>query len=63
MKTTLKKLYIQPRVLVSRMEPGNLLDGSIDPDSGDVTLTPGGGDGTISGDEVNSKLTITDVWE
>lgn len=63
MKTTLKKLYIQPRVLVSRMEPGNLLDGSIDPNSGDVTLTPGGGDGTISGDEVNSKLTITDVWE
>lgn len=62
MKTTLKKLYIQPSVTVAHMESGNLLDGSIDRASGNVTVTPGGGE-TIKGEEANSKITINDVWE
>lgn len=60
MKTMEKKEYIQPQIEVAKMEAGNLLDNSV-MGSG-VTMTPGAA-GEVSGDEVNSKLNINDVWE
>ena len=62
MKTMEKKEYMQPQIEVAKMEAGNLLDNSVNPDR--VTWTPGApGGGEVAGEEVNSKLQINDVWE
>ena len=61
MKTMEKKEYMQPQIEVAKMEAGNLLDNSINPDR--VTWTPGAPGGEVAGEEVNSKLQINDVWE
>lgn len=55
-----KKEYMQPQIEVAKMEAGNLLDNSVT--GSDVVFTPGAA-GEVSGDEVNSKLHIDDVWE
>ena len=60
MKTMEKKEYMQPQIEVAKMEAGNLLDNSINPDR--VTWTPGAA-GEGAGEDVNSKLHINDVWE
>lgn len=60
MKTMEKKEYMQPQIEVAKMEAGNLLDNSINPDR--VTWTPGAA-GEVAGEDVNSKLHIDDVWE
>lgn len=60
MKTMEKKEYMQPQIEVAKMEAGNLLDNSINPDR--VTWTPGAA-GEVAGEDVNSKLHINDVWE
>lgn len=60
MKTMEKKEYMQPQIEVAKMEAGNLLDNSVTGPG--VTMTPGAA-GEVSGDEVNSKLQINDVWE
>lgn len=60
MKTMEKKEYMQPQIEVAKMEAGNLLDNSVT--GSDVVFTPGAA-GEVSGDEVNSKLHIDDVWE
>lgn len=60
MKTMEKKEYMQPQIEVAKMEAGNLLDNSVNPDG--VTWTPGAA-GEVAGEEVNSKLHIDDVWE
>lgn len=60
MKTMEKKEYMQPQIEVAKMEAGNLLDNSVTGPG--VTMTPGAA-GEVSGDEVNSKLHIDDVWE
>lgn len=59
MKTMEKKEYMQPQIEVAKMEAGNLLDNSVT--GSGVRITPGAGE--VSGDEVNSKLHINDVWE
>ncbi len=61
MKTMEKKEYMQPQIEVAKMEAGNLLDNSVNPDR--VTWTPGAPGGEVAGEEVNSKLHINDVWE
>ena len=65
MKTMEKKEYMQPQIEVAKMEAGNLLENSVNPDG--VTWTPGatgsGAPGEVAGEEVNSKLHIDDVWE
>lgn len=60
MKTMEKKEYMQPQIEVAKMEAGNLLENSVNPDG--VTWTPGA-PGEVAGEEVNSKLNINDVWE
>lgn len=60
MKTMEKKEYMQPQIEVAKMEAGNLLDNSINPDR--VTWTPGAA-GEVAGEDVNSRLHINDVWE
>ena len=61
MKTMEKKEYMQPQIEVAKMEAGNLLDNSVNPDG--FTWTPGATGGEVAGEEVNSKLQINDVWE
>lgn len=61
MKTMEKKEYMQPQIEVAKMEAGNLLDNSVNPDG--VTWTPGAPGEEVAGGEVNSKLHIDDVWE
>ena len=59
-----KKEYMQPQIEVAKMEAGNLLDNSVNPDG--VIWSPGATGPSapdVAGEDVNSKLNINDVWE